>query len=204
VHKVRRAIGLVAVAVLSACPDRPLPYVDENDPLLKKLKTEQERLDQGGAPGGPQPLRELPSPLADVAQRPPDMPIPLPVNAEPQTIGEASVTPKRLETAQILGGSKVKLSTTERFVRLVISVTTSKMTTFDLAKATLRHGSDGYELARDVQRVGQGSPLSTSISPGVAQDVVLYFESPLSAIAPPLKLMLPTTSAMLEVQILSH
>ena len=200
----RGALLLVA-AVLVGCPDRRAPQVDENDPLILKLKAEQERLAQGGAPGGPRgasPLKESPPPLADVAQLPPDMPVPVPVKAEPAVLEGTSVTPRRMETAQIIGGTKVKLSTTDRFVRLVVSVTTSKETTFDLAKATLEKGSDVYELARDVQRVGQGSPLATSIAPGVAQDLVLYFELPPAAISSPLKLKLPASGATLEVPVL--
>jgi len=200
-----RGALLLVVALLLGCPDKRAPQVDENDPLIKKLKAEQGRLAQGGAPGGPRgasPLKEPPPPLADVAQLPPDMPVPVPVKAEPVVMEGTSVTPRRMETAQIIGGTKVKLSTTERFVRLLVSVTTSKETTFDLAKATLTRGADSYELARDVQRVGQGSPLATSIAPGVAQDLVLYFELPPSAVSSPLKLRLPTGGSTLEVPVL--
>ena len=198
------ALLLVAM-LLVGCPDRRSPRVDENDPLIRKLKAEQERLANGGAPGGPpgaSPLKEPPPPLADVAQLPPDMPVPVPVKAEPVALDGTSVTPRRLETAQIIGGMKVKLSTTERFVRLVVSVTTTKETTFDLSKATLTRGTEAYELARDVQRVGQGSPLATSIAPGVAQDLVLYFELPPAAVSSPLMLMLPAGSATVEVPVL--
>ena len=200
-----RGALLLAVALVLGCPDRRAPQVDENDPLIRKLKAEQERLAQGGAPGGPpgtSPLKEPPHPLADVAQQPPDMPVPVPVRMEPTVMEGTSVTPRRMETAQSIGGAKVKLSTTDRFVRLVVSVTTSKETTFDLAKATLSRGSDVYELARDVQRVGQGSPLATSIAPGVAQDLVLYFELPPSAVSSPLKLLLPTGGSTVEVAVL--
>lgn len=200
-----RGALLLVVALLMGCPDRRAPQVDENDPLIRKLKAEQERLAQGGAPGGPpgaSPLKEPPPPLADVAQQPPDMPVPVPVKAEPTLKEGTSVTPRRMETAQIIGGTKVKLSTTDRFVRLVVSVTTTKETTFDLAKATLTRGAEVYELARDVQRVGQGSPLATSIAPGVAQDLVLYFELPPSSVTAPLKLTLPGGGATLEVPVL--
>jgi hypothetical protein len=124
------------------------------------------------------------------------------VKAGPAILEGTSVTPRRMETAQIIGGTKVKLSTTDRFVRLVVSVSTSKETTFDLAKATLEKGSDVYELARDVQRVGQGSPLATSIGPGVAQDLVLYFELPPAAISSGLTLKLPASGATIEVPVL--
>lgn len=200
----RRALWLVVTAALSACPERK-GSVDENDPLIRKLKAEQERLAKGGAPGGPQglsPLKEPPQPLAEVALQPPDMPVPLAVKEGAVTADGVTVEPRRLETAQTISGPKVKLSTTERFVRLVVTVSTTTERSFNLAKATLTRGAEVYELARDVQRVGQGSPLVATVGPGVSQDLVLYFEVPPAAVSGPLRLVLPSTGAPLEVPIL--
>lgn len=187
-----RGLVLVVPLLLAGCPDKK-SSVDENDPLIRKLKAEQERLDKGGAPGGPpgaNSLKEPAQPLADIAQQPPDVPVNVAVKSAPVTVGDVTLTPKRLETAQIVAGPKVKLSTADRFVKLVVSVSTTKDTSFDLAKATLVKGSETYELARDVQRVGQGSPLASTISAGVSQDLVLFFELPVAALGAGLELQL--------------
>lgn len=185
--------ALLGLSVLAlACPEKRAP-IDEGDPLIQKLKAEQERLAKGGAPGGPpgaNVLKEPPPALAEVAQLPPDMPVPILVSDASVTQDGVTVTPRRLESAQVISGAKVKLSTTERFVRLVVSVATTKETSFDLSKATLVRGQEVFELARDVQRVGQGSPLAATIAPGVAQDLVLHFEVPPAALAKGLSLRL--------------
>lgn len=195
-----RGLVLVVPLLLAGCPDKK-SSVDENDPLIRKLKAEQERLDKGGAPGGPA-LKEQAQPLADIAQQPPDVPVNVAVKSAPVTVGDVTLTPKRLETAQIVAGPKVKLSTADRFVKLVVSVSTTKDTSFDLAKATLVKGSETFELARDVQRVGQGSPLASTIGPGVTQDLVLFFELPVAALGAGLKLVLPTGVTPIEAGLL--
>lgn len=199
-----RRLFLVVPLLLAACPEKKAS-VDENDPLIQKLKAEQARLDKGGAPGGPpgaSPMKEPPQPLADIAQQPPDVPVNVTVKSAPVTVGDVTLTPKRLETAQIVAGPKVKLSTADRFVKLVVSVSTTKDTSFDLAKATLVRGAETFELARDVQRVGQGSPLASTISAGVSQDLVLFFEVPPSSLAAGLKLVLPAGPASIEATVL--
>lgn len=187
-----RGLFLVVPLLLAGCSEKK-SSVDENDPLIRKLKAEQERLDKGGAPGGPpgaNAIKEPPQPLADIAQQPPDVPVNVAVKSDAVTVGEVTLTPKRLETAQIVAGPKVKLSTADRFVKLVVSVSTTKDTSFDLAKATLVKGSETFELARDVQRVGQGSPLASTISAGVSQDLVMFFELPVTALGAGLRLEL--------------
>lgn len=195
---------LFLVLLLAACPEKKAS-VDENDPLIQKLKAEQARLDKGGAPGGPpgaSPIKEPPQPLADIAQQPPDVPVNVTVKSAPITVGDVTLTPKRLETAQIVAGPKVKLSTADRFVKLVVTISTTKDTSFDLAKATLVKGAETFELARDVQRVGQGSPLASTISAGVSQDLVLFFEVPPSSLSEGLKLVLPAGAASIEATVL--
>jgi hypothetical protein len=189
---VRRALAL-GLLVLCGCPRERA--VDEGDPLIQKLKAEQERLARGGAPGGPR--TDGTNPLAELAQQVPDTPVSVSVKETPASAGAVTVTPRRMETAQILSGGKVKLTTTERFVRLVVSVSTTKDEALDLSKATLAQGSDVYALARDVQRVGQGSPLGASIGAGVSQDLVLYFEVPPSALGAGLSLVLPVSGGTL-------
>lgn len=198
-----RALVVAAVLGLCGCPEKK--SIDESDPLIKKLKAEQARLDQGGMPGGPPgatPPKPAADPLAELTQQPPDMPVNVTIKTSSVSAGDVTITPKRLETAQIVAGPKVKLSTTDRFLRLVVSAATTKETSFDLAKATLRRGGDSFELARDVQRVGQGSPLAPAIPAGVPQDLVLYFELPPAAVGPGLTLVLPATSVSVEVPLL--
>jgi hypothetical protein len=198
-----RALVVAAVLGLCGCPEKKA--IDESDPLIRKLKAEQERLDKGGLPGGPpgaNPVKNPAEPLAELTQQPPDMPVNVTIKTASVSAGDVTITPKRLETAQIVAGPKVKLSTTDRFLRLVVSAATAKETSFDLAKATLRRGGDSFELARDVQRVGQGSPLASTISAGVAQDLVLYFEVPPASVGPGLTLVLPAASGGVEVPLL--
>ncbi|MCU0697758.1 MAG: hypothetical protein MUC96_14630 [Myxococcaceae bacterium] len=190
----RRAL-VVALLVLAGCPAKRA--VDESDPLIQKLKAEQERLAKGGAPGGPPGSAGAPSPLAELAQQVPDTPVAVSVKEAPITVGAVTLTPRRMETAQSISGSKVKLTTTDRFVRLVVSASTTKDEALDLSKATLTQGSDVYALARDVQRVGQGSPLGASLGAGVSQDLVLYFEVPASAVGAGLSLVLPVSGGTL-------
>ncbi|MBL8920964.1 MAG: hypothetical protein JNJ54_19025 [Myxococcaceae bacterium] len=187
-----RALLAVMVVGLCGCPEKKA--IDESDPLIRKLKAEQDRLDKGGLPGGPPgvtPPKPSADPLAELTQQPPDMPVNVTIKTAPVSAGEVTITPKRLETAQIVAGPKVKLSTTDRFLRLVITVSSAKDASFDLAKANLRRGGDTFELARDVQRVGQGSPLASTIAAGVPQDLVLYFELPPASLGPGLTLVLP-------------
>lgn len=196
-------LALVAALALLGCPEKK-PSVDERDPLIQKLKAEQERLARGGQPGGPPGMKSKddPSPLAEIAQQPPDVPVNVPVKTDPVTSGELTLTPKRMETAQIVAGAKVKLSTTDRFVRLVVSAQTTKELTLELTKATLTDGKTNIELARDVQRVGQGSPLSPTIGPGVSQDLVLYFEAAPALLRPGLSLSLDTSAGSALVPLL--
>lgn len=197
-----RTVLVVAALALCACPDKK-PTVDENDPLIQKLKAEQDRLSKGGQPGGPgMRSKDDPNPLAEVAQQPPDTPVTVKTKTDSVTVGGLTVTPNRIETAQAVSTAKVKLSTADRFVRLVITVQTSKELTLELSKATLVKGSDVFELARDVQRVGQGSPLAPTIGPSVAQDLVLYFEVPPAQIVPGLTLSLPVGAETLSLPLL--
>lgn len=172
-----RTAALIAVALWGcrACPMK-------DDRLYDKLEEERQRL---GAAGG-----DATKALADLTQQPPDVPKVLSVRG-PVTANGVTLTPKRLELAQIIAGPKVKLSTNDRFARVVVTVATEKDATFDLSAATLVQGQDTFELARDVQRVGQGSPLSASVPGGVAQDLVLYFELPEAKAAAGLTLTLP-------------
>lgn len=137
------------------------------------------------------PKETNPNPLADIAQQVPDVPVKIPVRTDPSSSGVLTLTARRMETAQIIAGPKMKLSTADRFVRLVVSAQTTKETTLDLTKVTLSRGNETFELARDVQRVGQGSPLAPTIGPGISQDLVLYFEAPPSALVPGLNLVVP-------------
>jgi hypothetical protein len=198
-----RALLVGLAVLLSGCPEKKAP-IDESDPLIRKLKAEQERLNKGGQPGGPPGAApaEPPNQLAELAQQPPDMPVNVPVASAPASNGVVSLTPKRLETAQIIAGPKLKLTTADRFARLVVTAAATKDVSFDLAKAVLTNGADTWELARDVQRVGQGSPLAPSLGAGVPQDLVLYFEVPVTALKGGLRLKLPTDGAPIELPLI--
>ncbi|MCA2978517.1 MAG: hypothetical protein INH41_02880 [Myxococcaceae bacterium] len=194
-----RAFVLGGVLAWCGCPERAAP-VPESDPLVQKLKAEQARLDRGGAPGGPPSAPRAPAnPLAELVQQGPDTPVAAPLREGQTTVGAVTVSPRRLETARTLEGRRVKLTTAERFVRLVVSVSTTKDESLDLSRATLSSPRGAFPLARDAQRAGLGSPLGTDLGAGVAQELVLFFEVPPSALGPGLSLVLPTSGGTLTV-----
>lgn len=178
---------VVALGV-TACARQAPP--DETDPLVQKLLAEKARVARGGQPGGPPTGGGPNDQLAELTQQPPDVPISLPVRTHSLTRGAITATPRKLETAQIVAGPKLKLSTTDRFVRVVVRVSTTEQVTLDLSQAVLARGTQTWPLARDVQRVGQGSPLAATLASGVAQDLVLYFELPADSVQAGLSLRL--------------
>jgi hypothetical protein len=198
---VRPLVGVLLI--FSGCPAKTEPSADEADPLIQKLKLERERLAKGGKPGGPP--SQTPAPITDLAemtQKPPDVPIVVEVQNGSVSSGTVTITAKRFETAQVMSAAKVRLSTTDRFVRLVVSVSTLRDETFDLKRATLVRSGEQYELATDVQRVGQGSPLGSMVQGGIPQDLVLHFEVPQSALDTGLSLVLPSSAGTLTLPLL--
>jgi hypothetical protein len=184
----------LAAALASCTKDAPAPLEERT---LARLKAEQERLARGGAPGGPPKQEE--DPLANVASNPQPARA-LKVRPSSGTLGVVEYALTAAEISQTVKGAKVELSTPERFVRVVLTAKASAPATVTLGEATLVHGEAISTIARDAQRVGPGSPLSpVQLDPGVAQELVLYFEVPADSAGGALKLVLTQGAARLEL-----
>jgi hypothetical protein len=191
VSRRRVAAVLVGGLVLAACPKDEEP----RDRAIELLKAEQERLrKEGQAPRRPAD----PDPLAEIAAgeaRPENLGIPSGVNGD---LGPVTLSLAEVQIAQTVG-QRVKLSTTDQFVRVTLEVTTREAVTLDLAGARLVQGERAFALARDAQRAAGGSPLTAKIQPGGSERLVLFFEAPREALGPGLKLVLSTASSRVEL-----
>lgn len=186
------AVGLL----LCGCPkkDDAPPEFDPNDRLLQRMKAEQERL----AKAGPPRLRE-PDPLAAIVaspSRPESLGIPSGVAAD---LGPLSLSLAGVEQSQTVGGDRVSLATTDRFLKVTLEATAKKELELDLSGATLAFGERSVPLARDAQRAARGSPLVTKFGAGEHQRLILYFEAPAEMIRKGLKIILTTPESRVEL-----
>ncbi len=193
---------LVVALLCSACP-KDEPTYDPNDRTIAKLKAEQERLARGGTPSGPPApvAKDEPNPLAEVAaaQRPP---VPLKVLESTGTLQDVTITVTSAEMSQTVAGPKTSLSTADRFLRVAFSATAKKDSTLELSTVTLVNGAQSAGVARDVQRVGQGSSLSTTaLKAGEPVNLVLYFEAPAPLLNPGLAMVVTQGEAKLSLQL---
>lgn len=184
---------LVLGLLLCGCPKNEAPEFDPNDRLLQKMKQEQERLAK--LP----PRMPEPDPLADIIARPtkPEkLFIPAGVAAD---LGPISLSLVEVQQSQTVGGGKVSLSTTERFLRVTLEATSKKELDLDLSGATLVFGEHTFHLARDAQRAARGSDLVTKFSVGSQLTLVLFFEVPDEMIGKGLRIILTTPESRVEL-----
>lgn len=195
-----RAPLAVTLLLLAGCPKDEPPAFDPNDRTLQKLKAEQDRLSRGGQASAPPRATDTPpNPLAEAAAaqgRPEPLEVPAGTSAK---VGALTLSVKRAEVSQTVAGGKVSLSTADRFVRVTLTAVTGKRETLELADAKLVNGAEEAGLARDVQKLGQGSPLSATVEPGVTQDLVLFFEAPPAMIKKGLKIILRSGESTVEL-----
>ncbi len=190
-----RRRGLAALALglaLAACPKDEAPP----DRAIELLKAEQARLQREGPattrrPSPPEPLAEIVA--ADA--RPETLGIPRDVAAD---LGAVTLSLTEVQIAQTVG-QRVKLSTTDQFVRVTLEASARAPTELELAGAQLVLGDQTYPLARDAQRAAGGSPLSTKIHPGGSTELVLFFEAPRAALRPGLKIVLSSAESRVEL-----
>ncbi|MDP1822960.1 MAG: hypothetical protein Q8L48_06955 [Archangium sp.] len=179
--------------LLCGCPKKDEPEFDPNDRLLQKMRAEQERLAK--AP----PKQPEPDPLAEIVARPskPEaLGIPAGVSAD---LGPVSLTLVEVEQAQTVGGGKVSLSTTERFLKVTLDAVSTKDVDLDLSGATLSFEDRSVPIARDAQRAAKGSPLMTKLDAGSRSKLVLFFEAPDEMIRKGLKIILTTPESRVEL-----
>jgi hypothetical protein len=192
----RFAAGFILGCALVACPkDEARP---EDDRTIARLKAEQERLARGGAPAAP-PTQPTEDPLA-AATRNPQPTRPLSVKPSSGTLGDVEFTLKSAHLSQNIKSARLELTTSDHFIRVVLAAKASASAGVSLASAALTRGELRAEIARDAQRVGQGSPLSPiQLDPEVTQELVLYFEGPPGLIGPGLTLVLTEKATRLEL-----
>lgn len=186
---------LVIGLMFAGCPkDEPQQEFDPNDRLLQKLKAEQERLAKA-----PKLKEPEPDPLAKIVasdSKPDFLGVPEGVAAD---LGTTALTLVEVQRSQTVAGAKLSLSTTDRFLRVTLDAAAKKDVTLDLSGAKLENGEHSVGIARDVQRVGHGSPLSVSLRAGSTEKLVLFFEAPDEMIAKGLKIILATDASRVEL-----
>jgi len=109
--------ALVLGLLLCGCP-KDEPRIDENDPLIRKLKAEQDRLNKRALQK--QEDQQALDPLARVATtqgKPEHLPIPAGVSAD---LGDIALKLTDLQRMQNVGNGNVSVSTTDWFVRVVV------------------------------------------------------------------------------------
>lgn len=188
--------GLVfGLLLLCGCPrpDEPAE-LEQNDRLLQKMKEEQERLSRL-----PPKVTAEPDPLAEIVahpSKPESLGIPSGVAAD---LGPVSLTLLEVQQSQTVGGGRVSLSTTDRFLRVTLEATSKKSVDLDLSGVTLTKGEQSVRVARDAQRAAKGSPLITRINAGARQQLILFFEAPDEMIGKGLKFVLTTPESRVEL-----
>lgn len=188
--------ALLLGLLLCGCPKQEAPGFDADDPLLKKLKAEQERLAQAGPPSGRTPQ---PDPLAAVIaapSKPESLGIPQGVAAD---LGPVALTLVEVQQSQQVGTDRVWVTTSDRFLKVALEATSSEDVVLDFSGASLEREGRTAGLARDAQRAGKGSPLSLTLRAGKPQPVVLFFEAPPEMIRKGLKIILASGESRVEL-----
>lgn len=186
------ALGLV----LCACPKGE----SAEDRTLARLKAEQERLAHGGSPASAPVRAEDPLTRATTNPLPPRA---LTVAPSAGRLGDVEFSVKSAELSQTVRNSKLELTTQDQFVKIVLEArAVGPGATYTLAQAQLSRGELKADVARDAQKVGEGSPLSpTRLEEGIPADLVVYFEAVPGLIGPGLTLGLPSADGRLELVI---
>lgn len=196
---------VLGALTLFGCPSKDEPKFDENDRAIAQLKAEKERLAHGGAPPAvPRPaVPHTPeNDLAEAAAQP-KAPQRLKVLEAQGAFGELTLTVKSAESSQNVKGTKTSLSTADRFVKVVLSAHAKARETIELGSVMLVREGEQAALARDVQRVGQGSPLGEIvIDANGDQELVMFFEAPASIVGPGMMLRFAEPKRTLDLPVL--
>jgi hypothetical protein len=187
----RPSFAALLALSLWACPKEEAP----TDRTIERLKAEQERLRREGAPAR---RAAEPDPLAEVVaadSRPENLGIPAGVEAD---LGDLALALREVQIAQTVG-ARVRLSTTEQFVRVTLDATARKALDLDVSSAEVIQGEKRYPLARDAQRAAGGSPLARVFQAGDKSELVLFFEVPRAELKPGLKLLITSGTSRVEL-----
>lgn len=193
------ALGLL----LLGCPKEE---AGPDDRLLQKLKAEQARLaaqphDARGAPGQPAPLPPEDDPLAGAAtapEAPRTLPLPGQLDVE---VDKVRYRLTGLEASGQVGAGKLKLTTTDAFLRVSLRARADGAAEADLGAASLKHQDRTFPLARDVQRLAGTKELRFAVPGGDGADLDLFFEVPKDALGKGLLLVLPVPGGPATVEV---
>ncbi len=185
---------VLATGLLLGCPDQG-PKAD--DPLIQKLKAEQERLAKNGTPAVGPPTAPQPNPLAVAVEKneaPKELPLPGEVSA---TVGKdgATVQLTGLTRSKTIKGEHMALTSDATFLAVKLTLTAGKTaTTFDLPNSVLQPAEgDPVPIARDAQAVTGQRLATTPVGDGTQKTLTLYFDVPEGALKPGLKLKIPAS-----------
>lgn len=179
---------LLAVA-LTGCPKDEGPSQD--DRLIKKLQAEKDRIANGGEAVRPAlpPVTAEPNPLAARAAMP-DKPKTVPLVGSPDfMVGKAACRISSVETSHNVAGEKMSLTSDDYFFKVTLTGQVAGGGPLDLTQAKLVSGALEFPIAKDAQRLAGTHELNRILAPDEKVETVLYFEAPMSAIAPGLKLV---------------
>ncbi len=177
------ALGLLALA---GCKK------DESvgdDRLIAKLKAEKDRLGPQGAPLAPAQQPQGNPLVEQLAADDRPRVLQSPQNSTVQ-VGNATLRIQSLETSKSVKGDRVGLTSSETFLKVALSVVSSKEEPLGFRGASLSNGTDTWPLASDVQRVA-GTRGETLAIGAEKKDLVLYFELPPEQVKAGLKLVWP-------------
>jgi hypothetical protein len=186
--------GLVIAGLallLAGCPKEKEETPNQDDRLLKKLQAEKDRLANGGSAARPAlPVdSEQPNPLAQRAAMP-DKPKTLSLPGDPSfAAGKAALRISGVETSHNVAGDKLSLTTDDYFFKVTLTAQVPGGGPVDLSAAKLVAGGQDYPIARDAQRLAGTHELTRTLTDDEKLDVVLFFEAPMAAVAPGLKLV---------------
>lgn len=189
---------LLISLLFTACPkDEPQqPTFSPDDRLLQKLKAEQERLGNERKKKVEEAEQDPLTKVLTGDSKPDFLGIPKGVAG---ALGDVGFELVEVQRSQTVSGRKVSLSTPDRFLRVTLDATAEKKTTIDFTGAQLVNGDKTAGIARDVQRLGNGTPLSTEFHVHALTRVVLFFEAPDEMIGKGLKLVLATDTSRVEL-----
>lgn len=188
--------ALVLGLLLCGCP-KDEPSIDENDPLIRKLKAEQERLNQQAL--RKQETQKALDPLARIATttgKPEHLGIPSGVSAD---LGDVTLSLQDVQRMQNVGNGNVSVSTTDWFVRVALLARAKKATTLSLDGVQLENGEQRWKIAGDAQRLGHGATNPVELNASTSQKVIVYFELPDASIGKGLKIVLTAPGSRVEL-----
>ncbi len=185
-----KKLGLAVAVLLSACPKERTEAFDESDPLIRKLKAEKAR-----GPTATSPAEPVTNKLAEAAV---NGAAPRALTVDTATvfpIGDVDFKLVSATVTQSVTRNGMTVSTADAFIKVTLSATTKKAQALNLSAFTLTQKADTFSVPKDIQKIGQGSPMELELKADEENQVTVFFEAPGESIGPGLTLNLVTASA---------